>query len=155
MLFACQPVSTDESAYLLPLLLEAEEGEERVRSVLLDPACTAYATYVDGGLVGAMVVRWEHTGASEIIYIAVVAEQRGRGYGKRMLASVQAELRARGGSTLLVGTANSSLENLAFYQKCGFRMFEVRPDYFTYIQPPLWEHGIQMRDMVVLRYEAE
>ena len=32
-------------------------------------------------------------------------------------------------------------------------MFEVRRDYFSYIQPPLQEHGIVMRDMLVLRYE--
>lgn len=34
-------------------------------------------------------------------------------------------------------------------------MFEMRLDYFSYIQPPLLENGIQIRDMVVLRYEAE
>ena len=89
------------------------------------------------------------------LYIAVVAEQRGKGYGKRIITAVQTELSARGGNSLLVGTANSSLENIAFYQKCGFRMFEVRRDYFAYIQPPLQEHGIKMRDMIVLRYDRE
>lgn len=155
MLFECQPVPANEAEYLVPLLLAAEEGEERIRSALLDPACIAYAARVDGNLIGAMVVRWEQAEANEIVYIAVQAEWCGQGYGKRMLAYAQAELRARGGSALLVGTANASLGNLAFYQKCGFRMFEIRPDYFAYIQPPLLENGIQIRDMVVLRYEAE
>jgi len=53
---------------------------------------------------------------------------------------------------VLVGTANSSLENIAFYQKCGFRMDHVRRDYFVYVQPPVIQNGIVMRDMLVLRY---
>jgi hypothetical protein len=32
-------------------------------------------------------------------------------------------------------------------------MFEVRRDYFAYIEPPLQERGIVMRDMLVLRYD--
>ncbi len=155
MVFECIPVPVDETEELMPILLAAEEGEERVRSVLLDSAYTAYAARVDGELVGAAAVRWEQDETSEIIYIAVNTEWEGQGYGKRIIASLQDELRARGGSVLLVGTANSSLANLAFYQKCGFRMFEIKRDYFDYIQPPVLENGILIRDMVVLRYEVE
>lgn len=53
---------------------------------------------------------------------------------------------------LLVGTANASLENIAFYQKCGFRLYAVRQNYFDYIQPPIMEHGIPIKDMLVMRY---
>ncbi len=65
------------------------------------------------------------------------------------------ELRRRGGHALLVGTANAALDNIAFYQKCGFRMVEIRRDYFAYIQPPVAENGIILRDMIVLRYDLE
>jgi len=34
-------------------------------------------------------------------------------------------------------------------------MFEIRRDYFAYIQPPVVEHGILLRDMLVLRYDVE
>lgn len=150
-----EPVPNHESLFLLPMLLEADEGEERIRAVLLDPACTAYAAWLDDQLVGAAVVRWEQGDASEIIYIEVAAALRGRGYGKQIMQALKDELPQRGGCTLLVGTANASLENIAFYQKCGFRMYEVRRDYFAYIQPPVMEHGIVLRDMLVLRYEIE
>jgi ribosomal protein S18 acetylase RimI-like enzyme len=138
---------------LLPVLRNAEEGEERIRAALLDPSCVTYAARLAGELIGAAVVRWSKREASEILYIAVTADQRGKGYGKQLIAAVQAELPRRGGNTLLVGTANSSLENIAFYQRCGFRLFEVRRDHFAYIQPPIQEHGIIMRDMIVLSYE--
>ena len=139
--------------FLLPILRDAEEAEERIRASFLDPACAVYAAHVDGELVGAAVVHWDQSEASELLSIAVIAERRGKGVGKQIIATLQAELRERGGGALLVGTANCSLENIAFYQRCGFRMFEVRRDYFDYIQPPLVEHGIQMRDMIVFRYE--
>ena len=146
-------IPNHEAEFLLLVLSDAEEGEERIRATLLDPTCTAYVSWLDGQLAGSAVVRWGEDG--EIIYIAVAPDLRGRGYGKQIIHFLQQELLNRQGHTLLVGTANSSLENIAFYQKCGFRMFEIRRDYFAYIQPPLTEHGIVLRDMLVLRYDLD
>ena len=150
-----KPTLSNEALTLLPLLSAAEEGEERIRATLLDPTCTSYAAQLNGQLIGAAVVRWEKDHPSEIIYIAVAPALRGNGYGKQIIQFIQDELPRRGGHSLLVGTANSSLENIAFYQKCGFRMFEIRPDFFAYIQPPIVEHGIPLRDMLVFRYDLE
>ncbi|MBA2393961.1 MAG: GNAT family N-acetyltransferase [Ktedonobacteraceae bacterium] len=148
-----EAVPSHKTLFLLPVLLEADEGEERIRTVLLDPTCTAYAAWLDDQLAGAAVVRWETNDASEIIYIEVAAALRGQGYGKQIIQKLQSELPERGGRVLLVGTANAALENIAFYQKCGFRMYEIKRDFFAYIQPPVFGHGIQLRDMLVLRYE--
>ena len=101
------------------------------------------------------MVRWGADEPSEIVYIAVAPELRGRGYGKQIMHFFQQELGRRGGQTLLVGTANAALDNIAFYQKCGLRLFEIRRDYFAYIQPPIAENGIILRDMIVLRYDLE
>jgi len=150
-----EPIPGNETLPLLPLLLDAEEGEERIRAAILDPSCTSYAARLDGQLIGAAVVRWEKDHPSEIIYIAVAPALRGHGHGKQIIQALQDELLRRGGRSLLVGTANSSLENITFYQKCGFRMFEIRPDYFAYIQPPIIEHGIPLRDMLVFRFDVE
>jgi len=150
-----EPIPSHETMFLLPMLLDAEEGEERIRAALLDPACTAYASWLDGQLAGAAVVRWEEKDPSEILYIEVAATLRGRGYGKQIIQALQNELPGRGAYSLHVGTANAALENIAFYQKCGFRMYEIRRDYFAYIQPPVMEHGILLRDMLILRYDLE
>jgi len=148
-----EAIPSHERLFLLPMLLDADEGEERIRTALLDPAYTAYAARLDDQLMGAAVVRWEENTSSEILYIEVVAALRGRGYGKQIIQALQHELPRRGGRSLLVGTANAALENIVFYQKCGFRMHEIRRDYFTYIQPPVFEHDIQLRDMLVFRYD--
>lgn len=147
--FSLTPVPWPGSGALLPVLRDAEEGEERILATLADPSCTAYAAHSDGTLVGAAVVRW--SSPSEIVYLAVPPSARRRGHGRAILAALQAELPRHGG-TLIVGTANSSLENIAFYQRCGFRMLEVHRDFFAYIDPPQSEHGIPMRDMLVFSF---
>ena len=152
MSFACLAVTGEDAERLIYLLHDAEGDDERIRVAQRDPACRTYAASVDGQLVGAAVVRWAGGDASELLYIAIAPAERGKGYGQLLCTALQAELPSHG-KTLLVGTANCSLANIAFYQKCGFRMFEVRRDYFDYIQPPLQEHGILMRDMIVFRYE--
>ncbi|MGZ3612182.1 MAG: GNAT family N-acetyltransferase [Ktedonobacteraceae bacterium] len=155
MPFITERIPHHGTAFLLPVLSDAEEGEELIRRALLDPVCTTYASWLDGQLAGAAVVRWEEEKPSEIVYIAVAHDLRGQGYGKQMIHFLLEELRRRGGHALLVGTANASLDNIAFYQKCGFRMFEIRRDYFTYMQPPITENGIVLRDMIVFRYDLE
>jgi ribosomal protein S18 acetylase RimI-like enzyme len=150
-----ESIPNHETAFLLPVLSDADEGEEHIRATLLDPTCTFYASWLDGQLAGAAVVRWEEDEPSEIVYIAVAPGLRGCGYGKQIIHFLLEELRRRRGHALLVGTGNAALENIAFYQKCGFRMLEIRRDYFAYIQPPIAEHGIVLCDMLVLRYDLE
>jgi GNAT superfamily N-acetyltransferase len=110
-----EQIPNHETAFLLPVLADAEEGEERIRATLLDPTCTAYASWLDGQLAGSAVVRWEEDEPSEIVYIGVVPDLRGRGYGKQIIHFLLEELRRRGGHTLLVGTANAALENIAYF----------------------------------------
>jgi GNAT superfamily N-acetyltransferase len=150
----CIPVSETQAEKLVPILHGAEEDDERIRAAIREPACRTYAALVDGEPVGAAVVRWDEAEPGEILYVAVAAAHRGQGYGRQIIAAIQAELPAHG-QTLLVGTANCALDNIAFYQKCGFRMYTVKPDHFAYIQPPIRENGIVMRDMIVFRYDLE
>jgi ribosomal protein S18 acetylase RimI-like enzyme len=79
------------------------------------------------------------------------AARAGHGHGTELVADLLAEARKRNVESVIVGTANCSLDNIAFYQRCGFRMDSVRRDYFDYIDPPIIENGIRMRDMLVFR----
>jgi NAD(P)H-dependent FMN reductase len=45
------------------------------------------------------------------------------------------------------------LDNIAFYQRCGFRMDAVKRGYFDYVQPEVTEFDIALRDMIVFAYE--
>jgi GNAT superfamily N-acetyltransferase len=148
------PVAGAAAEPLVAILHDAEEDDERIRAAIGDPTCSTYTALVDDRPVGAAVVRWSTSEPSEILYLAVTAADRGKGYGRQIVAALQTELPEHG-RMLLVGTANSALDNIAFYQKCGFRMHAVKPDYFAYIQPPIRENGIPMRDMIVFSYHLD
>ena len=144
-------VPSDEAASLVPILLDADEDEARVRTQVADKRFTAYMALLDETMIGAALLRWQED-ESEIEYIAVAEHLRGHGYGKSIIAALVAEARRRGVRSLLIGTDNTAFVTIAFYQKCGFRMDFVRRDYFSYIQPPIVNNGIPLRDMLVLRY---
>jgi GNAT superfamily N-acetyltransferase len=137
---------------LIPLLLQAEESEARLRWGLANLDDAVYRMDDGGELVGAATMQWRND-PCEIMELAIAPERQGHGLGKQFVAWLADEARRRGKSAVLVGTANASIDNLAFYQRCGFRMEQVRKDYFSYYREPVYENGIQLRDMLVFRYD--
>lgn len=137
---------------LFPLLLLAEPSESALRWSLANLSDTVYEVRGDGQIIGAVTMRWQDE-APEIVELAVAADRQGQGLGKRIVEWLIAEARRRGKKQILVGTANSSIGNIIFYQRCGFRMDYVRKDYFWYYREPIIENGIRGRDMLVFRYE--
>jgi ribosomal protein S18 acetylase RimI-like enzyme len=138
---------------LIPILQEADEVTSRIERVLTENQNTAYIMVVNGTTIGAAVMHWQPED-SELVYIAIGAAFQGRGYGKAAISWVIDEARQRGVKSILVGTANSSIGNIAFYQKCGFRMNSVRKDYFDYFPAPIYEDGIQIQDMLVFTLQV-
>ena len=92
----CVPVSGADAGNLVPILHDAEEDDERIRTALRDPTCQAYAGLLGDEPVGAAVVRWADREPSEILYIAVVATRRGTGVGRQIITAVQRELPTHG-----------------------------------------------------------
>jgi GNAT superfamily N-acetyltransferase len=133
---------------VVPLLLLAEPSEPSLHWSLDHMADAVYRADLDGSPVGAATLRWQGDPA-EILELAVAAEQQGRGLGRRLVELLADEARRRGKQRLIVGTPNSSIGNIAFYQKCGLRMDHVRQDYFRYERRPVFENGIRKRDLLV------
>jgi len=93
----------------------------------------------------------EGAGVAELRAVAVADAERGRGVGTRLVAAVLDALSARGVERVTVGTASSGIRQLAFYQRCGFRLTHVERDYFSAEKgypEGLVEHGLPVRDMV-------
>jgi GNAT superfamily N-acetyltransferase len=147
-----QQARPDEIETLIPVLLQAEESEGALRWGLKHLVDAVYRADADGVLVGAATMQWRGE-LCEIMELAVATERHGQGIGSEIVAWLIDEARRRGKTAVLVGTANSSIGNIAFYQKTGFRMDHVRKDYFRYYREPHYENGIQIRDMLVFRYE--
>lgn len=136
---------------LMPLLLLAESSPRGLRWSLANLSDAIYRMDDDGALIGVATMSWDDD--AEIVELAIAPERQGRGLGKQLVAWLVDEARRRGKHGVIVGTSNASLDNIAFYQKCGFRMHAVRPDYFWYHDPPEVEFGIAVRDMIVFRME--
>jgi ribosomal protein S18 acetylase RimI-like enzyme len=141
----------DEIEALIPILRQAEETERALRWSLANLSDMVYRLDVGGQLAGAATVQWR-SDPCEIMELAIAPELHGQGLGKQLVAWLVEEAQRRGKRQMLVGTANSSIENIAFYQKCGFRMDQIRRDYFRYYHEPRYENGIQVRDMLVFSY---
>jgi GNAT superfamily N-acetyltransferase len=152
MAITIQEVQSQEIEELIPLLLQAESSESALRWSLDNLSDTVYRLDEDGELAGAATVRWNKEPV-EILELAVDKGRHGQGLGRRMIEYLLAEARRRGKQALFVGTANSSIGNIVFYQKCGFRMDSVRKDYFWYHRTPVYENGLRTRDLLVFRYD--
>jgi ribosomal protein S18 acetylase RimI-like enzyme len=145
---------------------ELKEGETPPYDLLLlaDPSRGMVKKYLDQGtcyvaetieeMVGAYVLVMTSLGKMEIVNIAVVQNKQGQGFGKRMVLDAIQRSIDLGAHTIEVGTGNSSLSQLALYQKCGFRITEIDRNFFTrHYQEKIYENGIQCVDMVRLTFD--
>ncbi|WP_422086074.1 GNAT family N-acetyltransferase [Variovorax sp.] len=106
---------------------------------------------IDGLVVGQMVLMQTRVGTWEVMNIAVSDDLRGRGVGTALLRKARALAVERGAHLLEVGTGNSSLRELAFYQRFGFRIVGVDVGFFERRSRKLQKQdGIVLRDMVRL-----
>jgi ribosomal protein S18 acetylase RimI-like enzyme len=129
---------------LVPLRAYLQEGE---LYGLVDMA---------GGPRAAVLVIDEGPGVAELRAVAVAEAEQGRGLGTQVITATLAALAARGFRRVTVGTAGSGVRQLAFYQRCGFRLSHVERDYFTEAKGyplGLTEQGIAVRDMVWMDLE--
>lgn len=114
---------------------------------------TAVEMFEDGALLGVFVLTSLAADTIELMNIAVHSDYRGKGFGKILLAEAVRRARVLGANRIEVGTGNSSIDQLAFYQKAGFRITGVDHDFFVRNYPePLEENGIPCRDMVRLTF---
>lgn len=134
------------------LLLLADPSLVLVERYLKEGECFLYE--MDGEIIGVFVLLMLNPETVEIKNVAVSEAMQGKGIGKQL---VQAAIRLAdeiGYRNVEIGTGNSSVNQLALYQKCGFRIVEIIHDFFTFhYKEEIVENGIVCRDMIRLRME--
>jgi len=103
------------------LLLLADPSERQIATYI--QRGMVYVAKVEGKVVGVYVLLETRPKTMEIMNIAVVEHLQGKGIGKQLLSHAVETAKGYGMSKLEVGTGNSSVSQLALYQKCGFRIF--------------------------------
>jgi GNAT superfamily N-acetyltransferase len=134
------------------LLLLADPSREHVSTYIND--ALIFVGEDDGAAVAVAAV--ERRGFDlELRIIAVAEDRHGRGIGRRMLEHVLLYASDIGVERVTVGTGNSSLRPLAFYQRNGFRITGVIRGFFDPYKPAIIENGIPCRDMIRLAFEIK
>lgn len=144
---------TENKKEYLPLLLLGDEQESMIDHYLAHGKMLLLQT--DTEPVGVCVCTGEGDGVFEIKNIAVSPAHQRCGYGRRLLIVAENACRACGGTVLQVGTGESPL-TVPFYEACGFRYSHRIPNFFTEnYDHPIFECGIQLRDMVYFRKDLK
>ncbi|MGZ4153802.1 MAG: GNAT family N-acetyltransferase [Actinomycetota bacterium] len=138
-----EPVSDREA--LVPLLLEADESEEVLRTYLHEG--DLYRLVVSDAEVGAVLLIRDGLQV-EIKNIALAEAYRGRGLGRAAIDAIAEHAHKAGATKLLVGTADSSTGTIAFYRRVGFRDAGRIEGFFDAYPEPVVEDGVVAHDMV-------
>ncbi|MEK7017307.1 GNAT family N-acetyltransferase [Bacillus sp. FSL R9-9410] len=147
----------------MSVVIERISKEAIPKSLLLlaDPSERQIDAYVQRGftyiakqeerVIGVYVLLETRPKTMEIMNIAVVEHMQGKGIGKGLLLHAIEKAKEYNMYKLEVGTGNSSISQLALYQKCGFRIFSIDFDYFSkHYEEEIIENGIVCRDMIRL-----
>ena len=136
------------------LLLLADPSEEQVMSYVNEGEC--YVAVAHDEIVGVYVLLLNYEqSTAEIMNVAVAEQMQGKGLGKKLVLHALEVAKSLSMSKVEIGTGNSSIGQLALYQKCGFRITGIVENFFVDNYPdPIVENGIQCRDMVRLTYNV-
>lgn len=132
------------------LFLLADPSIEVINEYIHRGDC--YAAYINKSLVGGFIMIRTRPLTLELVNVAVIETYRGKGIGKRLILSAIEIARKANTKILEVGTGNSSINQLALYQKCGFRIIGVDKDFFKiHYKEKIIENEIECIDMIRLR----
>jgi len=150
MMISIYEITEDRQQFLSYLLL-ADESEEVVLSYIHDGYL--FAIEHDKKIVGVALYIETEDGEIELKNIGLIPSARGKGFGKQAVMQGVMDFQKRGYKKIIVGTANSSIDNIKFYQRLGFRMMAIKRDFFKNYPKPIFENSIQALDMIMFEKE--
>ena len=144
---------TNQAELPMNLLLLADPSEEQVISYAHEGDCFVAVAHDEVVGVYVLLQKGEHT--AEIMNVAVAEYMQGQGLGKKLVLHALEVAKSLGLTKVEIGTGNSSIGQLALYQKCGFRITGIVENFFVDNYPePIFENGIQCRDMIRLTFNV-
>lgn len=141
-------LTVEQQAQLKALLLEADPSWEHISTYLFDAKIFVVCN-VENECIAQLCLLENHDQA-EIKNLTVADSFQGQGIAKALIQHAIVYAKQRSTESIIVKTGNSSLDQLALYQKCGFRMSHIEVDVFKDYPEAIYEHGIRCLDQVVL-----
>lgn len=118
----------EDEAKPINLLMLADPSEKKIESYINLGA--SYIAELNSEIVGIIVLLPTRPFTIEIVNIAVIEERQGQGIGKKLIEYAIEISKKQRFKTIEIGTGNSSIAQLALYQRCGFRIVGIDHDYF-------------------------
>ena len=142
-----EKLAVKELTQYLELFLLADESEAMIERYLNEGE--AYLIQIEEKTIGVILFTFPDSQTVEIKNIAIEPCHQEQGIGKQTLALAESHYAAKGFSAMVVGTANSSILAIVFYQKAGFRINSIKKDFFLHYPEPIVEDGIPAIDMLI------
>ena len=138
-----------EKYYPYNLLLLADETVVAINKYL--PYSDVYIAKQQGKIVGVISLLPVDKQTIEIKNIAISPAYQGKGLGSWILKKAEEIARKGGYITIIVGT-----KQIQFYEKNGYSKYAIKENFFleNYAQP-IYENGIILKDMIMLRKELK
>ena len=135
----------------LDLLLLADPEEEAIDKYIND--CEIFEFYHKDILIGQGAIKQLSSTIYEIKNFAIYEKFHNCGYGKILINLLcKKYLENFKNIEILVGTSE---QGVGFYKKCGFQFSHVIKDFFiTNYKQPIFENGIQCKDMFYLKFKG-
>jgi len=153
--FTVGKVATDDERSTIRELVREFWGEEEQltfdrRFELAE--LPAYVAKIDNDLVG-FVSFAEISDFLIIVALGVLPSYQGGSVGTKLVEEVEKEAKSQGKKEMLVSTSNDDLPALAFYQRLGFQIVEVKPNVIAQKHETFLQGigGLPIRDEIRLR----
>jgi len=147
--FVTRQLSKDEK---IPynLLLLADETVEAIQKYIFNS--DLFVLEQGDEVIAIYVLYVLNNDEIEIKNIAVSQPHQGQGIGRLLLQDASNKALEKGYKILFIGTPDSAVKQLKIYQKAGFEVFAVKKRFYIENYPePIFENGVQLEDMVMLR----
>lgn len=133
------------------LLLLADETKEAINQYIFNS--DIYLLHNSTENIAVMALYKKSTTELEIKNIAVIESYRNKRIGSILINKAKEIAKENHYKTLTVGTSDTGFQQIRFYEKNDFIKSGILKDFFIENYPdPIYENGLQMRDMVLLSH---
>src|SRR5690606_13159753 len=137
-------------SYPYDLLLLADETVEAINKYLFDSE--VFLVKREKEVIGVFCL-YERDGTTvELKNMAVSETMQGKGIGSAVLDHIK-DLYREKYDRIMIGTADVGAKQIDFYERNGFVKVGIKKNFFLdNYDLPIFENGVQLRDMVLLEY---
>lgn len=143
-------INTDRRSFMNLLMI----GDPDVKCInkYIDEG-TLIAMYDNGKCIGVIHYKNVYNKVVEIMNIAVINSYLSKGYGSKLLRYAIENIKSEGNLKIMLVTGDSSIKNIAFYKRNGFKVLEVWQDYFIEnYDEKIYEDDVQCKDMIRMEF---